>query len=101
MSDNCSAIQHALRQYYPNSLAGNCKFHLLQNIKKKRSMWNINVPETIPASQKSKFIVRAVMRVRSLLWNLFGGCPLSLSNPTLPYVLIYFLQNWRPKGTKY
>jgi MULE transposase domain/SWIM zinc finger len=59
MSDNCSAIQHALHQYYPNSLAGNCKFHLLQNIKKKRSMWNINVPETIPASQKSKFIVRA------------------------------------------
>jgi MULE transposase domain len=59
MLDKCSAIQHALRQYYPNSLTGNCKFHLLQNIKKKISMWNINVPETIPASQNSKFIVRA------------------------------------------
>jgi MULE transposase domain len=59
MLDNCSAIQHALRQCYPNSLTGNCKFHLLQNIKKKRSLWKINVPETISASKKSKFIVRA------------------------------------------
>jgi MULE transposase domain len=100
MSNNCSAIQHALRQYYPSSLTGNWKFHLLQNIKKKRSMWNINVPETIPASQKSKFIVRARDVCEKFLWCLFGGCSLSLSNTTLPYVLIYFLQNWKPKGTK-
>jgi hypothetical protein len=59
MSNNCSAIQHALRQCYPNSLTENCKFHLLRSIKKKRSLWSINVPETISASQKSKFIVRA------------------------------------------
>jgi hypothetical protein len=59
MSGNCSATQHELRQYYPSSLTENCKFHLLQNITMKRSMWNIDVPETIPASQKSKFIVRA------------------------------------------
>ena len=101
MSDNCSAIQHALRQHYPNSLAGNCKFHLLQNIKKKRSMWNINVPETIPASQKSKFIVRARDACEKFAMESIRWPPLSLSNTTLPYVLIYFLQNWRPKGTKY
>jgi hypothetical protein len=36
----------------------NCKFHLLQNNTKKRSMLNINIPETIPAVQKYKFIVQ-------------------------------------------
>jgi hypothetical protein len=58
MLDNCSAIQHALRQCDPKSLIGNCKFYLLQNMKKNRSMRNINVPETILASLKFKFIVR-------------------------------------------
>jgi hypothetical protein len=64
-------------------------------------MWNINVPETIPASQNSKFIVRARDAYEKLLLNLFAGCPLSLSNTTLPYVLINLLQNWRSKDTEH
>jgi broad specificity polyphosphatase/5'/3'-nucleotidase SurE len=82
MSDNFSAIQHALRHYYPNSLTGNFNFHLLQNIKKKRPMWNINVPETIPASQKSNFIVLARDACEKFDMESIRWLPLSLSNTT-------------------
>jgi hypothetical protein len=59
MSDNCDAIQKSLLIYYPNGSTGGYFFHLLQNIKKKRSLWNIAVPSLTSSSQKSRFIIRA------------------------------------------
>jgi hypothetical protein len=59
ISDNCDAIQKSFLRYYPNGSIGGCSFHILQNIKKKRSRWNIAVPSAISSSQKSRFIIRA------------------------------------------
>jgi hypothetical protein len=59
MSDNFDAIQKSFIRYYPNSSMGGCFFHLLQNIKKKHSLWNIAVPSAIASSQNSHFIIRA------------------------------------------
>jgi hypothetical protein len=59
MSDNCDAIQKSYLRYYPNGSIGGCFFHLLQNIKKKRSLWNIAVLSAITSSQKSRFNIRA------------------------------------------
>jgi hypothetical protein len=59
MSDNCYAIQKSFIRYYPNGSIGGCFFHLLQNIKKERRLWNIAVPSEISSSQKSRFIIRA------------------------------------------
>jgi hypothetical protein len=59
MSDNCDAIQNAFQSCFPQSLRGNCNFHIQQNIKKKRGLWQITVPSTIPASQKRAFVQRA------------------------------------------
>jgi MULE transposase domain len=58
MSDNCDAIQNSFLRYYPNGSIGGCFFHLLHNIKNKRSLWNIIVPSAISSSQKSRFIIR-------------------------------------------
>jgi MULE transposase domain len=59
ISDNSDAIQKSFMRYYPNSSIGGCFFHLLQNIKKKRNLWNIYVPPTISSTLKSRFIIRA------------------------------------------
>jgi hypothetical protein len=37
MFDNCDAIQKSFIRYYRNGSIGGCIFHILQNIKKKRS----------------------------------------------------------------
>jgi MULE transposase domain len=60
MSDNCDAIQNTFETCFPQSLRENCTFHIQQNIKKKRSLWKITVPPSIPASQKRAFIQRAL-----------------------------------------
>jgi MULE transposase domain/SWIM zinc finger len=59
MSDNCDAIQNAFQNCFPLSLRGNCNFHLQQNIKKKRGLWQVTVPASIPANRKNAFVVRA------------------------------------------
>jgi hypothetical protein len=59
LSDNCDAIQKSFIRYYPNGSIGGCFFHLLLNIKKKRSLWKIAVPSAISSSQKSRFVIRA------------------------------------------
>jgi MULE transposase domain len=59
MFNNCDAIQKSFLRYYPNGSIGGFFFHLLQNIKKKHSPWNIAVPSAISSSQKSRFILRA------------------------------------------
>jgi MULE transposase domain len=59
MSDNCDAIQNAFQSCFPLSKRGNCNFHIHQNIKKKRGLWEVSTPPTITASQKSAFVQRA------------------------------------------
>jgi MULE transposase domain len=59
MSDNCDAIKNTFETCLPQSLRGNCTFHIQQNIKKKQNLWQITVPPSIPASQKRAFIQRA------------------------------------------
>jgi MULE transposase domain len=59
MSDNCDAIQNAFQCCFPTSKRGNCNFHIHQNIKKKRSLWEVTVPSTMSARQKSAFVQRA------------------------------------------
>jgi MULE transposase domain len=59
MSDNCDAIQNAFQSCFAMSKRGNSNFHIHQNIKKKRGLWEVNIPSTIPASQKSAFVQRA------------------------------------------
>jgi hypothetical protein len=59
MSDNSDAIQKSFMRYCPNTSIGGCFFHVLQNIKKKRSLWNIYVPTTISSTLKSRFVIRA------------------------------------------
>jgi hypothetical protein len=56
MSDNCDAIQNAFHSCFPQSLRGNCNFHIQQSIKKKRGLWQIAVPPTIPDIQKRAFV---------------------------------------------
>jgi MULE transposase domain len=59
MYDNCDAIQNAFQSYFAMSKRGNCNFHIHQNIKKKRGLWEVDIPSTIPASQNSAFVQRA------------------------------------------
>jgi hypothetical protein len=59
MSDNCDAIQNAFQNSFPLSLPGNCKFHLQQDIKKKRGLWQVTVPASVPSKRRNAFVVRA------------------------------------------
>jgi MULE transposase domain/SWIM zinc finger len=59
MSDSCDAIHNALHACFPTSRIGNCYFHIMQNIKKKRGVWNIAVPAGMSPAQKTKFVVQA------------------------------------------
>jgi hypothetical protein len=59
MSDNSDAIQRALRRRFPSAVTGNCLFHLQQNFKKKRTIWNVQVLQPVPVNARSK---RAVGR---------------------------------------
>jgi hypothetical protein len=59
MSDNCDAIQNAFQICFPLSKRGNCNFHIHQNIRKKRGLWEVSTPPTVTASQKSAFVQRA------------------------------------------
>jgi MULE transposase domain len=58
MSDNSDAIQNAFETCFPTSRRGNCNFHIHQNIKKKRSLWDVTVPSTLLASQKPAYVQR-------------------------------------------
>jgi MULE transposase domain len=58
MSDNSNAIQNALRRSFPDATIGNCIFHLQQNIKKKRGLWNVVVPDDVSANKRSQWAVR-------------------------------------------
>jgi hypothetical protein len=51
ISDNFDAIQKSFIRNYPNGSIGGCFYHLLQNIKKNRSLWNKAVPSAISSSQ--------------------------------------------------
>jgi MULE transposase domain len=57
--DICDAIQNAFQSCFAMSKRGNCKFHIHQDIKKKRGRWEINITPTMPASQNSAFVQRA------------------------------------------
>jgi MULE transposase domain len=59
MSDNCSAFQHALRQYYPNSLTGNCDSIYFKILRKKDRCGTSTFLKRFLLQKKSKFIVRA------------------------------------------
>jgi hypothetical protein len=58
MSDNSDAIQRALRRCFPNAVIGNFLFHLQQNIKKKQTLRNVQVPQTVPVNARSKWTMR-------------------------------------------
>jgi MULE transposase domain len=58
MSDNSGAIQRALRRCFPSAVLGNFLFHLQQTIKKKRTLWNVQVLLTVPVNARSKWTIR-------------------------------------------
>jgi MULE transposase domain len=58
MFDNSDAIQRALCRCFPSAVIGNCLFRLQQNFKQKRTLWNVQVPQTVPVNARSKWTIR-------------------------------------------
>jgi hypothetical protein len=58
MSDNRDAIQRALHRCFLSAVLGNFLFHLQQTIKKKRTLWNVQVLLTVPVNAMSKSTIR-------------------------------------------
>jgi hypothetical protein len=57
VSDNSIAIQRAPCRCFPSAVIGNFLFHLQQNIK-RREVWNVQVPLTVPVNARSKWTIR-------------------------------------------
>jgi len=55
-SDQSAAVMNALRSNFPDATIGSCLFHLQQNNKRKRLLWNIDPPSNLAKREKSVYL---------------------------------------------
>lgn len=55
-SDQADAIMNAFKNEFPTAALGSCLFHVQQNNKRKRLLWNISSPSSLSKTEKSKYV---------------------------------------------